>query len=190
MHHGTCVTHVPRCVSGSLTHGGGEKVPDIPDACTTRNFTYLIRGTCWELISKMLFLKTQSQTGLLLSRSDNYQLAKLTLLLTKMNININVNDWEYKLKLASLNALAAAPPGITKIGFHRADRIVDNFHSITITDQHVKKHGKLVFLTSYTTVHTLRQLRKDNNYTEKIARVSTSQFSRRYFKCFILNESV
>ena len=25
MHHGTCVTHVPWCVSGSLTRGGGEK---------------------------------------------------------------------------------------------------------------------------------------------------------------------
>ena len=25
MHHGTCVSHVPRCMSGSLIHGGGEK---------------------------------------------------------------------------------------------------------------------------------------------------------------------
>ena len=33
MHHGTCVTHVPWCMSGSLTHGGGENVPGIPDAC-------------------------------------------------------------------------------------------------------------------------------------------------------------
>ena len=41
MHHGTCVTHVPWCMSGSLTRGGGE---NIPGACTTRNFTYLVRG--------------------------------------------------------------------------------------------------------------------------------------------------
>ena len=34
MHHGTCVTHVPWCMSGSLTRGGGENVPGIPDACT------------------------------------------------------------------------------------------------------------------------------------------------------------
>ena len=27
MHHGTCVTHVPWCMSGSLSHGGGENVP-------------------------------------------------------------------------------------------------------------------------------------------------------------------
>ena len=44
MHHGTCVTHVPWCMSGSLTDGGGENAPDIPSACTTHNLTYLARG--------------------------------------------------------------------------------------------------------------------------------------------------
>ena len=29
MHHGTCVTHVPWCMSGSLTRGNGENVPGI-----------------------------------------------------------------------------------------------------------------------------------------------------------------
>ena len=33
MHHGTCVTHVPWCVSKSLTRFGGEHVPGIPGAC-------------------------------------------------------------------------------------------------------------------------------------------------------------
>ena len=33
MHHGTCVTHVPWCMSGSLTRGGGENVSGIPGAC-------------------------------------------------------------------------------------------------------------------------------------------------------------
>ena len=33
MHHGTCVTHVPWCMSGSLTCGYGENVPGIPGAC-------------------------------------------------------------------------------------------------------------------------------------------------------------
>ena len=33
MHHGTCVTHVPWCMSGSPTRGGGENVPGIPGAC-------------------------------------------------------------------------------------------------------------------------------------------------------------
>ena len=33
MHHGTCVTHVLWCMSGSLTCGDGENVPSIPGAC-------------------------------------------------------------------------------------------------------------------------------------------------------------
>ena len=33
MHHGTCVTHVPWCMSGSLTRGGWENVPGFPGAC-------------------------------------------------------------------------------------------------------------------------------------------------------------
>ena len=34
-------------MSESLNLGGGENVPGIPDACATRNFTYLARGP-WE----------------------------------------------------------------------------------------------------------------------------------------------
>ena len=33
MHHGTCVTFVPWCMSGSLTCGDGENVPGNPGAC-------------------------------------------------------------------------------------------------------------------------------------------------------------
>ena len=36
---GTCVTHVPWCMSGSLT-----RVPGIQGACAAHNFTYLARG--------------------------------------------------------------------------------------------------------------------------------------------------
>ena len=46
MHHGTCVRHVPLCMSGSPTRGGGGNVPGIPGACATRNFTYLATGPC------------------------------------------------------------------------------------------------------------------------------------------------
>ena len=42
MHHGTCVTHVPWCMSGSLTRGGGENLPGNPIACANRNFTNLV----------------------------------------------------------------------------------------------------------------------------------------------------
>ena len=44
MHRGTFVTHVPWCMSGSLTRDGGKNVPVIPGACPTRNFSYLARG--------------------------------------------------------------------------------------------------------------------------------------------------
>ena len=49
MHHGTCVTHVPWCMPGSLTSGflwswWRENVPGILSACATSNFTYLVRG--------------------------------------------------------------------------------------------------------------------------------------------------
>ena len=44
MHYGTCVTHVPCCMSGSLTRGGGKNVSGIPGGCATRNFAYLVRG--------------------------------------------------------------------------------------------------------------------------------------------------
>ena len=49
MHQCTCVTHVPWCMSGSLTCGGRGNVPGIPGACTTRNFTYLARGP-WDVL--------------------------------------------------------------------------------------------------------------------------------------------
>ena len=48
MHHGTCVTHMPWCISGSLTRGDRESVPSIPVACATHNFAFLVRGT-WRI---------------------------------------------------------------------------------------------------------------------------------------------
>ena len=44
MHRDTCVTHVPWCMSGSLTREGGENDPGIPGACATHNFAYLVKG--------------------------------------------------------------------------------------------------------------------------------------------------
>ena len=44
MHHGTCMMHVPWCMSESLTRGGGENVSGIRGTCATRTFTYLARG--------------------------------------------------------------------------------------------------------------------------------------------------
>ena len=49
MHQGTCVTHVPWCMSWSLASvflrsRWRKNVPGIPGACATHNFTYLARG--------------------------------------------------------------------------------------------------------------------------------------------------
>ena len=49
MDHGTCVTHVPWCIQGSLTSGflwsrWRGNVPGHPSTCATRNFAYLVRG--------------------------------------------------------------------------------------------------------------------------------------------------
>ena len=46
VHHGTCVTHVPWCMSGSPTRGGEENLPGIPGACATLNFTNQTTGPC------------------------------------------------------------------------------------------------------------------------------------------------
>ena len=53
MHHGTCVTHVPWCMSGLLVPGGGENVPGIPRRMRTRNFSYLARGP-WHCDNHMI----------------------------------------------------------------------------------------------------------------------------------------
>ena len=51
MHHGTCVTHVPWCMSGSLTCGDGENVPGIPGACAPAILRIWQEafGLCWKL---------------------------------------------------------------------------------------------------------------------------------------------
>ena len=51
MHHGT-YTHVSWSMSGSLIRDGGENVPGVPRAYTTRNFTYLARGPWRQFIIK------------------------------------------------------------------------------------------------------------------------------------------
>ena len=44
LHYGTSATHVPWCMSGSLSRGGRENVPGISGAFATCNFVYLVRG--------------------------------------------------------------------------------------------------------------------------------------------------
>ena len=52
MHHGTCVTHVPWCMPGSLTNGflwsrwWGKTFPAFPAHAQPTIFAYLVRGPC------------------------------------------------------------------------------------------------------------------------------------------------
>ena len=66
MHPGTCMTHVPWCMSGSLTHGGGENAPSITSACATHNFTYLARGPWIDNIATTI----QSKRKLMMTPSN------------------------------------------------------------------------------------------------------------------------
>ena len=50
MHHGTCVTHVPWCMSGSLISGGRGKRSRYSRRMRTCNFSYLARGPCHDAI--------------------------------------------------------------------------------------------------------------------------------------------
>ena len=53
MHHDTCVTHVPRCMSGSLIRGGRE---NIPGACAFRNFAYLVKSPWISIFHHQIFI--------------------------------------------------------------------------------------------------------------------------------------
>ena len=64
MPHGTCMTHVPWCMPGSLASGflwsqWRKNVPGIPGACATHNFIYLVRGQ-WVNLSTIQFKWEQS----------------------------------------------------------------------------------------------------------------------------------
>ena len=66
MHHGTCMTHVPWCMSGSLTCGGRKNVPGIPVAYTTRNFTYLVwwLWLCWVVVVVVVMVAAEGESCL------------------------------------------------------------------------------------------------------------------------------
>ena len=95
MHRGTCVTHIPWYMSGSLTLGCGENIHGIPGACATRNFTYLARGPLHQM-SGILYrtssLVYQNKDGhgfvLLISVADNNLLSKYDSLTHIFGINV------------------------------------------------------------------------------------------------------
>ena len=61
MHHGTCITHVPWCMSGSFATGGEEDGPGIPGACAPAIFRIWQEAYCDELYI-MFFLSSITPT--------------------------------------------------------------------------------------------------------------------------------
>ena len=92
MHHGMCVMHVPWCMSGSLTCGGGENIPGIPGACTTRNFAYLVRGPWddeWQTDSFMgLYMTVANHITCCLTFSWYISYLPTLLMVRKMHCNL------------------------------------------------------------------------------------------------------
>ena len=75
MHHGTCVTHMPCCMPGSLTSGflwsrWRGKRPCIPGACAIHNFLYLVRGP-WNTVMVQEYLRFGHKEQIKKSRHDN-----------------------------------------------------------------------------------------------------------------------
>ena len=89
MHHGTCGTHVPWCMSGSLTRGGGENVPGIPGAYATRNFKYLASGP-WNVIFKLAVSNTCSEIFTLF---NEYVSIFVKLIKFHVHTSILTQDW-------------------------------------------------------------------------------------------------
>ena len=72
MHHSTCVTHVPWCMSGSLTRGGGEKFSAFPAHSQTCRFTYLARVPCQSDPAHLLFTLCSYFFGPSLKQTQRY----------------------------------------------------------------------------------------------------------------------
>ena len=87
MHHGTCVTHVPWCMSGSLTRGGGENIPSISGTCATGNYMYLVRGPLVRQVKQPCATCQQKAISLYLQGSC---LSTLAALMSCLNITIEL----------------------------------------------------------------------------------------------------
>ena len=107
IHHDVCMTHVSWCMPGSLTngclwsqcHGVGENVPGIPSACTTRNFTHLVRGSCVEndniirVISSFKILKESHLAQWLLHDNPKRQRTPILYSLAFFFYGVYIHKW-------------------------------------------------------------------------------------------------
>ena len=98
MHHGTCATHVPWCMSGSLIRGNGENVSGIPVACANSNFTYLARSPC---IQRMSTQESYGHTYCVCCRES--KLHELITLL-RVALSLIITWWVWFFELYTYNA--------------------------------------------------------------------------------------
>ena len=68
MHHGTCVTHVPWCMSGSLTCGDRNNVPGIPGTCALAILRIWQEAHVWFCTARFY----SNHSGLLFCHSGNH----------------------------------------------------------------------------------------------------------------------
>ena len=119
MHHGTCVTHVPWCMSGSLTDGGGENVPDIPGGRMHNAQFYVSCLTAWRVHCHRSFLMSIINVKSALRYSKRSGVCCLKLLCRRLWIN--VNDINNRLTICHvyniLIVLSAHEVHICKYGF-------------------------------------------------------------------------
>ena len=79
IHHGTCVMHVPLCMSESPTCGGGENAT-VNGVCAICNFTYLVRGPCMQCVlmwppetAKILLVKLSRMTKIFIDIVNEFK---------------------------------------------------------------------------------------------------------------------
>ena len=76
MQQDTCVTHVPWCMSGSLSRGGGENVFGIIGACATPNYTYLTGGP-WDRVWTICYLRISPKTSFAYNLAKSYRVCEI-----------------------------------------------------------------------------------------------------------------
>ena len=89
MHHGTCVTHVPWCMSGLLACDGGVNVPGILGACAPAIFRIWqeAHGSASSLIGYLLYTKVVMMRCQHVLWS-NHQLLQIYVFVCRLVVNI------------------------------------------------------------------------------------------------------
>ena len=105
MHHGTCVTHVPWCMSGSLTYGSGKNVPAFPAHARTAILriwqeAHAICKSMDPISHRRLFILAckadgQVTTGLWLSSHERVAAWTKLITLCRRYIQVLYQEWHF-----------------------------------------------------------------------------------------------